>query len=230
MENPTPQDLILEIIKQKSILKQDVYANTEEVFAQFREVLKEVIEEINNELDPQDDRVVVRFAEKGKFEAQITIAGDVLIFHMHTNVFFFDANHSLWKTSYLKDDASRAYCGIINVYNFLADSFKYNRFNDSGYLIARVFINKESHFKVEGKRQLGFLYNDFVNAVLDRDKIKSVIQSAILYTIDFDLLTPPYDNVKEVTVHEMRELSGNLQLKTAKRLGFKFQSDSDEIE
>ena len=44
----------------------------------------------------------------------------------------------------------RTYCGVINMYNFLSDSFKYNRENDLGYLIGRMFINKENTF-VEGK-------------------------------------------------------------------------------
>ena len=57
---------------------------------------------------------------------------------------------------------------MINIYNFLADSFKYNRLNDVGYLVGRVFLNKDLHYFVEGKRQLGFLYNDFVN-----DKLKT---------------------------------------------------------
>ena len=43
-------------------------------------------------------------------------------------------------TSYVKEDKNRSYCGVIHLYNFLADSFKYNRLNDVGYLIGRVFI------------------------------------------------------------------------------------------
>ena len=38
--------------------------------------------------------------------------------------------------------------------------------NDLGYLIGRIFINHENHFMVQGKRQLGFLYNDFINQLL----------------------------------------------------------------
>jgi len=34
---------------------------------------------------------------------------------------------------------------MISIYNFLSDSFKFNRVNDIGYLIARVFTNKENH-------------------------------------------------------------------------------------
>ena len=56
-----------------------------------------------------------------------------------------------------------------------------------------------------------------------------MVLSVILYTLDFDLLTPPYDQVNQVTVSEMNELNANVQLSTGKRLGFRFQADSDEV-
>ena len=65
---------------------------------------------------------------------------------MHTNTFSFDKSHQIWNSSYVKEDEYKAYCGVINVYNFLSDSFKYNRANDLGYMIGRLFINKEKHF------------------------------------------------------------------------------------
>ena len=119
---------------------------------------------------------------------------------------------------------------MINVYNFLADSFKYNRINDIGYLVARFFLNKDLHYFVEGKRQLGFLYNDFVNEVINSDKIRKIIESSILYSMDFDLLTPPYDTMKVVSVSEVNEVTSAMSIKTGKRLGFKFQADNDNIE
>ena len=119
--------------------------------------------------------------------------------------------------------------GVINMYNFLSDSFKYNRERDLGYLVARLFLNKDGHFFVQGKRQLGFLYNDLVNNTIDPAKLKQVMHSAILYVLDFDLLTPPYDQVNQVTVSEVNELNANMQISTGKRLGFRFQSDVEDV-
>ena len=119
---------------------------------------------------------------------------------------------------------------MINVYNFLADSFKYNRTNDIGYLVARCFVNNEDHFFVEGKRQLGFLYNNFIHDIIDSKKIRSILESTILYSMDFDLLTPPYDNMKEVSVMDIIEVTNAMNIKTGKRLGFKFQVDNDDFE
>jgi len=93
-----------------------------------------------------------------------------------------------------------SYCGIIYIYNFLADSFKYNRLDDLGYLIGRIFINRENHYFVEGKRQMGFLYNNFGTAVIDKKALRAIIETAIMYAMEFDLLVPPYDVVKIASV------------------------------
>ena len=211
-------------------MKQDVYANTYQQFGLLKAELESNIDQLTEEIHKKDNRLKFGYENKGEFEVQVNLGSDVLYFQMHTNVFLFDQDNPLWKTSYLKEDPMRGYCGVINVFNFLADSIKYNRMGDVGYLIARIFINKENHFMVQGKRQLGFLYNDFMNAELTPDLIKNIIQSVFLYTIEFDLLTTPYDQIKEISVMELKELSENMQIKTGKRLGFKFQADSDDFE
>jgi hypothetical protein len=101
--------------------------------------------------------------------------------------------------------------------------------NDLGYLIGRIFTNKENHYFLEGKRQLGFLYNDFVHATVDEKAIRAVLESTILYCLNFDLYTPPFDSIKEISVSEMQAASESMQIKTGKRLGFRFQADNDEI-
>lgn len=230
MGQENTRELILRTLKEKACLKQDVYQNTKEWFGHLKEVLSSMAEDLSDEMSKNDARIHVEYHENGDHACRLKIAGDVIIFHMHTNVFQFDSSHAVWKTSYLRDDPNNGYCGTINIYNFLADSFTFNREQDIGYLIARVFINRESHFMVQGKRQLGFLYNDLVNSKLDKDSLKAMVESAILYTLDFDLLTPPYDQVNQVTLSEMKELSNNLKLGTGKRLGFRFQNDSDDFE
>jgi hypothetical protein len=230
MNEKATQELIFQTVKDKSVLKQDVFNNIILNFKILKQVLKEIGDDLSSRIESVDERVIIEYKDTGEFEAQLRVAGDVLVFHMHTNVFKFDSQNSLWNTSYFKENGNRGYCGLINVYNFLNDSIKYNRVNDSGYMIGRVFVNAENHFMVEGKRQMGFLYNDIINSVIDKEKMKAIIQSAVLYTLDFDLLIPPYDQVKEVSVLEIQQLSDKLKLKTAKRLGFQFKADSDSIE
>ncbi len=62
---------------------------------------------------------------------------------------------------------------------------------------------------------------------MDQTVASDILESAIKYTINFDLLTPAYDNLKEVTVHEFISELDSMRIKTGKRLGFKFQADID---
>jgi hypothetical protein len=226
MNHKESQDLMFNIVREKSVLKQDVFNNIILNFKILKQVLKEIADDLSRRVSQVDDRVIIEYKETGEYEAQVRVAGDLLIFQMHTNVFKFDRENSLWKTSYLSENENRGYCGIINMYNFLNDSFKYNRNSDLGYLVGRLFVNYENHFMVEGKRQLGFLYNDFINNVLDKDQLKSIIQSSIIYCLDFDLLVPNYDLIKEVSVRDVNQIIDDSRMRTGKRLGFVFKSNN----
>ena len=222
--------LIIETLKEKACLKQKVFRQTIEIFQDFKTQGETLVNELGAEMEVVDKDVIIEFIDKSDHEFHIKFGGDILVFYMHTNVFDFERSHNIWNNSYVKDDELRVYCGMINVYNFLADSFKYNRINDVGYLVARCFFNKDKHYFVEGKRQLGFLYNDFINEVISTEKIRAIIESTILYSMDFDLLTPPYSTMQEVSVNDIIEVTNTMSIKTGKRLGFKFQADNDLIE
>jgi hypothetical protein len=223
------ENLILKKISTKSCTKQKIYQNTYEMFQQLKQCSRELANEINKDLLKHKINLPFEFTDKGEFIAELKFAGDMLIMTMHTNIFEFPRDHGIMKTSYVMEDSLRSYCGVILIYNFLSDSFKYNRKDDVGYLVARIFINKEFHYFVEGKKQIGFLYNNFINDTIDKDAIKRILDSAVNYCIDFDLLTPNYDNIKEATVGEMQENTLNMNIKTGKRLGFRFEADQNEV-
>jgi hypothetical protein len=146
---------------------------------------------------------------------------------MHSDTYTFPTSHPVHKISYVAEHPNNAYCGMISVYNFLTDSIKYQRVNDMGVLIARIFINHENHYFVEGKKQLGILFNDFSKDELTDVRMRQFVENAILYTLNFDIFTPPFDQVKMISVQELIEKSLANVVSTGKRLGFKFQSDSD---
>jgi len=219
---------IVQKLKEKSGTKLLVYNNTLKVFRDLKSVASEFAVETRGEIQKYNKDIKIEFIDSGKFEGRLQIAGDVLLFVMHTNIFEFPKEHPIMKSSYMKENNLRSFCGIIYVYNFLADTFKYNRTNDLGYLIARIFVNKDFHFIVEGKRQMEFLCNSFGNQVIDNLALKKILETAVEYCLDFDLLLPPYDNVKEVNFGDMQEYSSNMSLKTGKRLGFRFQADPEE--
>jgi hypothetical protein len=218
-----------EILVVKGQLKQLVYSNTYNVFSEFKSVIIELTEDLRKRMAAEGRSIPIEFRDRGEFELEMKFAGDILLFMMHTNVFEFSRDHEVMRTSYIREYKDRSYCGVINIYNFLADSFKYRRMNDIGYLIGRVFINKDLHYFIEGKREIGLLYNNFDSAIINREAINNIITSAMLYTINFDLLTPPYDSVKEVSVAEMLMAFDNMKIRTGKRLGYRFQSDSQEF-
>jgi len=213
---------IIELLEKKACTKQDVYRKTQSVFSDLQKLLKAKAISLSKEIANKDKCVKVLFSSKGRFEAQLRFSGDTLLFHMHSNVFDFPTGHAIHKTKYVKEDKLRSFCGVIHIYNFLSDSLKYNRMNDEGYLIARIFINKDSHFFVEGDKQLGFLFNDFVKQVINTDELERIINSAMIYSLNFDLQTPDINDVNVVSVHEILEMNTNQKIRTAKRLGYKF--------
>jgi hypothetical protein len=219
------QDALFKAVVDKASLKQEVYSTTLNAFNNFKKQVSKLVKNYHETVKPGKWDIPFEFKDHGTFEFEFKFGSDILFFYMHTNVFEFSRDHEVMQSSYIKKDKSRSYCGIIHIYNFLGDSFKYNRTNDIGYLIGRIFINRETHYFVEGKREIGLLYNHFANAILDEVAINEIVQSSILYTLNFDLLTPPFDNMKEVTVEEMKTTLDNVQLRTGKRLGFRFQAD-----
>ena len=217
---------ILKLLSEKSVMKQDVYTNTIAVFNELKDILKERADDLSKEISHVDKRVNIFFKDLSVQSAQIKVAGDILDFEMHSNVFEFDRSHGMFKTPYIKNNVYNSYCGIISVYNFLADSFKYNRFNDLGYLVARIFVNREKKFFVETRTQIGYKYQNFSVEPVTKEQLTDIINELIIYSITFDLFTPPFDAVRQVTVGEMQEKSSSAALRTGKRLGYMGSKDS----
>lgn len=219
------KQVIVNTLKEKSLLKQKVYDNTLEWFGVVKDLLKNMSRDINTSLGGLDQRIKMEYADRSNFDAQLKVAGDMLLFSMHSNIFQFDREHPAWKTPYIQKNKYNAYSGIINIYNFLFDSFKYSRLDDLGYLIARIFINHENQYFVEGKRQMGMLFSNYGNEAISKSSLQTIISTAIQYSLEFDLLVPPYDTVKIATVGQAEAKIQHSRVITGKRLGFQFNSD-----
>lgn len=223
---------ILKMLREKSVMKQDVYHNTQETFALLKDVVKEIAEDLKTEAQKIDKRISVEYRFTSEHEIELKVAGDMLVFYMHSNVFEFDKTNPMYKTGYVKQNELNSYSGIIYVYNFLADSFKYNRLQDLGYLISRVFINREKRFFLEAKPPLGYKYSNFSEEAVTSQTLKEIVYDLITYAISFDLFTPPIENVQEISLNEILSHVQSDKLKTGKRLGFKSQAEGsigDEI-
>lgn len=225
-KNPEYKSISRAIIE-KSSLKQEVYFKTAESFSSFKLESEQFVKTNKSKVSKAPYPILFQHHDRSKFEFQLKFGSDVLIFFMHSNVFEIPRDHLVMKSSYIREDKSRSYCGIIHIFNFLADSFKYNRSSDIGYCIGRIFVNREKHYFIEGKREIGMLYNNFSGNILDQKATQKIIESAVLYTLNFDLLTPPFDTIKEVTVAEIQTTLDAISVSTGKRLGFRFQADSE---
>lgn len=210
------------LLQHKQTLKADVDRITAEAFNQLDSVLREIVAEYNQHLDPSQHFSIERMSNH---ILKLVVGDDTLIFARHTNIFQFDRDHAAWQKEYVTEDADRSYAGIINVYDFLTASFRYDRDEDIGYLIARVFVNKDNSFFVEGKRQRGMGVDHYGTRQVDHDNLRRIVETAIKYAAEFNLLVSPYDSVKLTDLAHMKLEIMASKVKTGKRLGFRFNSD-----
>lgn len=214
----------------KDALKQGIYANAREAFAMLRNECKDAFGQLKEikERDFANSPIQLDYTDRSESEFSLSFSSDVLLFSLHSNVFEFSRTHPLMQNPYIKEDAERSYCGVVHIYNCLADSLRYGRENDLGYLIGRLFINKENHYFVEGKQELGVFYTNFGHSVFDQQAASLLVRNAMDYCAHFDLLTPPYDEIKDVTVGELLDELAHKKMTTGKRLGFQFKADRAE--
>lgn len=221
---PSKRKEIINTLNGKSEEKLKSFNHTLEIFQTLKNALHELSCEINEEVN-NNRKIKVEYRDKGQFEAHFQFASDILIFNMHTNIFQFNRQHEAWDLDYVKHNNYNTLCGVINVYNFLTDSFKKNRTTDEGYLVARIFINHDGYFFVEGKRMQDYNVSTFGSRKLDGDILVDIIETLMLYAMNFDLLVPQFDTVKIVEVEQMNTKIENSKISTGKRLGYTYNTD-----
>lgn len=217
---------IIKLLTEKSVMKQDVFRNTTILFSMLKECIHEIANKLSSEALQIDKRLNINSTDTNSYDVQLRVAGDMLEFFMHTNVFEFEKSHAMFRTGYVKQNEYNSYCGIINVYNFLTDSIKFNRLNDLGYLVCRIFVNREMRFFIEAKGSIGIKYSSFSAEPVTKEQISEIINELIIHAISFDLFTPPIEQVKEVTVNEIQEKVSSINLRTGKRLGYGYSTKS----
>jgi len=72
---------------------------------------------------------------------------------------------------------------------------------------------------------MGMLFTNYGNEQISRESLQVIIETAIQYALEFDLLVPPYDTVKIATVGQAEAKIQHSRVITGKRLGFQFNSD-----
>lgn len=218
-DSKVPQ--IINLLKHKACTKQFVYRQTIEIFKRLKKIAADISNVIDHEIQAVDKTVDVEYINVSDFEFQIKFSGDLLVFSMHSNVVTFPNEHVLQKNPYILQDPTRGFFGAIVAYNFLADSLKYNRMMDPGYLLARMFLNKEEHFYIEGVRQLHFLHPDISQNVLTDEILRNFIESTMLASLEEDSEMPNFEKERVISVQQKlsKTMLGNIQ-----KVGFKMNA------
>lgn len=218
---------LIDLLMHKSALKQDIADDIEVVFDDLRKLIETEINALKEVIT--DERVRLFIKDRGDHEFHVYIGSDVLVFNLHHNVFRLPDSNPLWGTSYFKSQPNNGYFGTIHIYNFLAESLQQNRLDDQGYLLARIFVNHERHFFIEGKGSLGYTFSDPQHMLLSAEMLQLIAQMSFAYALQFDLYIPPFELMDEVSVGQIYVMGEQLKLRTAKRLGFKMSTDETEI-
>jgi hypothetical protein len=218
---------LIDLLMHKSALKQDIADDLEVVFDDLRKLIDLEIKALKEVIT--DERVRLFVKDRGDHEFHVYIGSDVLVFNLHHNVFRLPDSNPLWGTSYFKSQPNNGYFGTIHIYNFLAESLQQNRLDDQGYLLARIFVNHERHFFIEGKGSLGYTFSDPQHMLLSAEMLQLIAQMSFAYALQFDLYIPPFELMDDVSVGQIYVMGEQLKLRTAKRLGFKMSADESEI-
>ena len=216
---------ILDLLNKKSSLKQEIFKITKDIFADLQEILKEKAIKLDDGIT--DKNVSVSYEESGDFDAKLKFSGDTLLFNMHSNIFNFDQAHQVHQTTYVKENNSRSFCGVINIYNFLSDSLKYNRLNDTGLLIARLFINKDTHYFFESDSKITSVSKNIFKEKLNKERLQDIVNVVMKYSLDFDLITPDINDVKVVSVNQILDVNNKHLIKTSKKMGYKLSHETN---
>ncbi|TXH30372.1 MAG: hypothetical protein E6Q96_01795 [Cyclobacteriaceae bacterium] len=222
-----PLNHIRQLLESKSTAKQITYKNLLDAFAILANESERIIDELRKQAAPGDEDVTVTFDKVNEHEFHVKLAGDLLVFVLHTNVVTFSDEHPVMKTTYIREKEVNRYFGQIMIYNFMSDSIKFNRINDPGYLIARLLINHEGRFLVEGDGQLGFLFNTISAQAIREADLNTVVKLSLTAAIENDLMAPPFPQVRFITLFQ--KIEKTQELGAGQKIGFKMSYQNNQV-
>ncbi len=198
-------DYITKLLESKSAAKQTTYKYLLTAFLLLSKESKRITAELKKKANPNDKDVTIEFNAVNEHEFHVKLAGDLLIFVLHTNIVTFADDHAIMQDSYMKQQEVNRYFGQIMIYNFMSDSLKFNRVNDPGYLLARLMINHDNRFFIEGEGQLATLFSRVSEQPLTNEVLDALVKLSLAIAIENDLMAMPYPDVKFITLHQKLE-------------------------
>jgi hypothetical protein len=203
-------DYITNLLKSKSAAKQTTYKHLLAAFSILSKESQRIISELKKRATPTDKDITIEFTPLNEHEFHVKLAGDLLIFVLHTNIVTFADDHAMMNDPYMKAQEVNRYFGQIMIYNFMSDSLKFNRVNDPGYLLARLMINHDNRFFIEGEGQLATLFNKISDQPLTSETLNALVKLSLAIAIENDLMAMPYPEVKFITLYQKLEHTPDL--------------------
>ncbi|TRX56219.1 hypothetical protein FNH22_16405 [Fulvivirga sp. M361] len=226
MTEQDPLSFIAKQLETKLSVKQVAYRNLCDVFEILEKEAHKVISQIRDRITSCDEGIAMEVVGENGQEFHMKIGGDLLVFIMHTNIITLDKEHGFNKSDHVAENTFRRYLGQINVYNFMVDSFKYNRLTDPGFLLARLFVNCDRHFMIEGERQLGFMFDRVSEKPITDIDLNMFIKLLITQAIESDLIAPSFPEIRTISLHQ--KIEKTQALGGGVKIGFQMKS-KDEI-
>lgn len=214
-----PLDNIQRMLESKSAAKQITFRKLLGAFETLSKESKRVVSELKKKIKPGDQDVTVDFVKINDHEFQVKLAGDMLIFVLHTNIVTFEETHDVMKDPYIQKQEINRYFGQIMIYNFMSDSIKFHRINDPGYLLARLLINHDGRYIIEGEGKLGVVFSHISEAEITEHDLNILVKLALTLAIENDLMAPPYPQVKFITLYQ--KLEKTQELGAGQKIGFR---------
>lgn len=213
-------DDIINGLHQKSVTKQVIYRNTKATFDRMKEIAQDIVEELTERVTKHDADVIIEYSNISEFEFHVKFSGDLLMFIMHTNVITFPEDYELMRNEYIEEDFRRRFFGHIMAYNFMADTIKYNRIDDPGYLVGRMLINIDRHFVIEGVKQMELPYDRIAQNVINNKTLRLIIESAMVAAVNNDLMGQDVSDIERITLKQKHE---NM-ISQPRKVGFRVSS------
>jgi hypothetical protein len=214
---------IKNMLESKSTAKQTTFRHTCWAFNVLSSEAKKIVEELKRRAQPGDPDVTVEYNVISEHEFDVKLAGDMLIFVMNTNIVTFEEGHPVMKEEYIKEREVNRYFGQIMIYNFMADSMKFNRVNDPGYLLGRLMINHESRFFIEGEKDLAE-FSKISDRGITEDDLKMLVNVALRMAIENDLVAPAFTQVKSITLNQKKDHT--MEFGGAQKIGFRMSYEN----
>ncbi len=224
MSELDPIEYIQKLLESKSTAKQVTYKNLLNAFTSLSAEAKRVVAELKTKSQPSDADVTVDFFLVNEHEFDVKLAGDLLVFVLHTNIVTFDESHPVMQDPYIKQTEVNRYFGQIMIYNFMSDSIKFNRVNDPGYLLARLLINHEGRYVIEGGGKLAQVSNKVSDSPITEQELSLLIKLSMSIAIENDLMAPPFPQVQFITLSQKNEKTQ--ELGGGQKIGFKMSYQS----